>query len=576
MIVQARRILARYEPLLARTLSDALVAAWVAGVGEVSDRLPDLALPPPPGGPPPGPAAIAGDRGEPLLRFPALEAAARDLEGRRAVTRAEFDALDQDARRAAFTVARVASADAIDKVQRALTSQALAGGTLADFEAAVEQALGASALHPAHVETVFRTNLMRAYGEGLLDTLRDPLVGGEFPYLEYVAVHDSRARKEHLEMERRGLDGTAVYRRDDPIWQDFLPPWDYNCFLPETEVEGKFLAGFRSWYAGKGIQITTRSGKRLRVTANHPVLTSKGFSPAYAISKGADVLSYSRWVKDRLDSVGCGKSVVGISRPNESWLSSPGENKHNGPAVIEKVFGALYDLTVSGRVPVGADDFHGDAKCGNGYVDVVGPLWQLWIDSQPDFLKCRSEFFLAAMDEPKPFVASPCPGRLACHAAGLASDSIPRGGALLDSRLPVHSRPFKAFSFGSAANLDASVHKCRLESSPADVQLVSQLLHGFASEVSLDEVVEVVEFEFSGHVYDLQSVTGWVVANGIFCSNCRCSVIPLSLEDAAAKGVLEARRWLETGEPPGRPQWVDRPPFGPPAGWQRNRLEAYV
>src|SRR5262249_21071406 len=46
---------------------------------------------------------------------------------------------------------------------------------------------------------------------------------------EYSAVHDSRARPEHRHLERLGLDGTAVYRRDDPVILQFWPPWDYNC-----------------------------------------------------------------------------------------------------------------------------------------------------------------------------------------------------------------------------------------------------------------------------------------------------------------------------------------------------------
>ena len=31
-----------------------------------------------------------------------------------------------------------------------------------------------------------------------------------------------------MEMEKLGLDGTNVYRRDDPIWEEFLTPWDYG------------------------------------------------------------------------------------------------------------------------------------------------------------------------------------------------------------------------------------------------------------------------------------------------------------------------------------------------------------
>lgn len=49
--------------------------------------------------------------------------------------------------------------------------------------------------------------------------------------------------------------------------------------------------------------------------------------------------------------------------------------------------------------------------------------------------------------------------------------------------------------------------------------------------------------------------------------NCRCLVIPLTVDDAAARGVKEAIRWRDTGEPPARPQFVKPPPFSLPKGW---------
>jgi hypothetical protein len=41
--------------------------------------------------------------------------------------------------------------------------------------------------------------------------------------------------------------------------------------------------------------------------------------------------------------------------------------------------------------------------------------------------------------------------------------------------------------------------------------------------------------------------------------NCRCGRSPMTLEDAAAAGVVEAERWLRTGEPPRHPNWVPMP-----------------
>lgn len=49
--------------------------------------------------------------------------------------------------------------------------------------------------------------------------------------------------------------------------------------------------------------------------------------------------------------------------------------------------------------------------------------------------------------------------------------------------------------------------------------------------------------------------------------NCRCVVIPLSVEDAAAAGVREAKEWARTGHPPATRTFVKPPPFDLPKGW---------
>jgi len=48
---------------------------------------------------------------------------------------------------------------------------------------------------------------------------------------------------------------------------------------------------------------------------------------------------------------------------------------------------------------------------------------------------------------------------------------------------------------------------------------------------------------------------------------CRCSLIQLSVKDAARHGVGEAERWLRTGIEPRPPEFVPMPEFSPPPGW---------
>jgi hypothetical protein len=47
--------------------------------------------------------------------------------------------------------------------------------------------------------------------------------------------------------------------------------------------------------------------------------------------------------------------------------------------------------------------------------------------------------------------------------------------------------------------------------------------------VASDKVVKIRNFNFSGHVYDLQSIEGLYIANSIVVKNCRCALAPVML-----------------------------------------------
>lgn len=191
---------------------------------------------------------------EPVIRFPVIEEAARDLAERRIMLREDFDRLAAEARATAFTVARVGSLDALEKIRQALVEDVATGGTLRDFAAKVEEALGGSMLSAAHVETVYRTNIGQAAAAGLRQALTSPMVADEFPYVSYEATHDSRTRPEHLELEKLGIGGSSVYRADDPVILRFWAPWDWNCrciIIPLSieEAARKGVAEAREWLA---------------------------------------------------------------------------------------------------------------------------------------------------------------------------------------------------------------------------------------------------------------------------------------------------------------------------------------
>lgn len=293
LIDKARKIVAKHEPLLARTMRDSLLAAWLESA---RDTLPK-ALPPPPdesdarlapdGGPPPfkpprGPIfAEQPDEPEPVVRLPLIEEAARDLREKKVMLPADFLKLDQDARRTAFTVARVASVDVIERVKAALTEAVEEGKTLRDFRRSVGDALEGSALAKHHVEAVYRTSVAQAYSAGQKEILENPLVRDAFPYVLWVATHDTRVSTakgdDHLGMERHGQNNTAVYRADDPIFITLYPPMRWNCRCAIIPLSIEDAARHGSKEAQRWLRTNTPPTAPEFAKKPYPVVPPKGW-----------------------------------------------------------------------------------------------------------------------------------------------------------------------------------------------------------------------------------------------------------------------------------------------------------
>lgn len=234
VVALAREILAQHEPILAEVLSGAEMLAWIHGYEGLVNRLPvtiwaQLAAA---GGVPLTPSTTGGEswwREPPRIRFPLLDEAVASLKARPIVSPAMFRDLEAEAKRRAFTITADLGNDALDTVRAALAESIETGTSLRKFRKLVEERLGTSRIGAAHLENVYRTNIQTAFHEGQDALTRDPIVAAVFPYQEYFAVHDGRVRDQHLELETLGLNGTNVYRMDDPFWNLFTPPWDYQC-----------------------------------------------------------------------------------------------------------------------------------------------------------------------------------------------------------------------------------------------------------------------------------------------------------------------------------------------------------
>jgi hypothetical protein len=238
LIALARNTLAEFEPILAENLANADLAAWIAGFDAVAKKLPEWAKDQfafgagfrPPSDPPRFPSLLgAFGEDEPELRFPLIEKAADSLFERRILTPEQFRSAAATFRREAFTVASEARPDVLERIRDTLAETVQEGASLRVFREKLGDELEKSFIGPGHLETVYRTNVQQAFSEGHDRLASNPIVEALFPYQAYLPIRDARTRETHAMLAELGIDGTNIYRRDDPFWDYFTPAWEYNC-----------------------------------------------------------------------------------------------------------------------------------------------------------------------------------------------------------------------------------------------------------------------------------------------------------------------------------------------------------
>jgi SPP1 gp7 family putative phage head morphogenesis protein len=146
----------------------------------------------------------------------------------------------QEAHSIAFTVAKAARLDVLQDIRLELQRALDDGETLAEFRRNLEpmlkakgwwgeKILGGGELAPEtarlgspwRLELIYRQNMQTAYNAGRWQQQMEN--EDDRPYLQYVAVMDSRTRRSHAAMN--GL----VFRADDPVWNTFYPPNGFGC-----------------------------------------------------------------------------------------------------------------------------------------------------------------------------------------------------------------------------------------------------------------------------------------------------------------------------------------------------------
>ena len=338
-------------------------------------------------------------------------------------------------------------------------------------------------------------------------------------------------------------------------------PNSINCYLPGTVVHGRFLAGSKAHYSGKVIKIVTRSGRDLTVTPNHPIMTNRGLIPAAEVNKGDYAVAYSGKIKNTMRVTNLDRQLI-------------------DPA-IEDVFSSLSDIGKSISARVSAVDFHGDGRGMNEYIDVVTADGELVFT--PDAM-CNETLDNLALKHTNSIKAP-----VFCS-FGYNSSAITTSSSCSESWFSYStsfirgefSVPFQR-SFLASSVMEAVLVKQAANSNTAKADVFAYCLDAFSGcmsgvefisgkiffnsficvrdglkpgalhgsdninrgcikhqsnvidvipgQIFLDEVVNIVVSDYSGHVYDLQELSGLMIANGLIASNCKCSTITVLVDE---------------------------------------------
>lgn len=367
-------------------------------------------------------------------------------------------------------------------------------------------------------------------------------------------------RKQHERWSGR------VFRFDDlPVDEKFgpvLPGQAINCFPSSGKVSlaDRCHKLFRRPFRGELTTLVTESGATLEATPNHPILTGRGWLPAQHVEVGDYLFHAGRQGRHGAEA-----------------------DEAQDVAVLGDFFDALATLVgCSGKIAGSAlFEFHGDMS--DGEVDVIDVDSLLPDEWQPEICERICELLLAWADENPTDVRllGECPPYELIVHAFLPTNSIVRRFSALLALFGSHTSHARDAHFRAASYVASVLNEALPYGRPADaifarqfnlaqasgirlgdfragnlfaawmrsldsryrettltqlrgqvVGVHAEFLGHFAQTAGLieqrDRVVEKgIRKDFSGHVFNLETSSGWYSVNGIIAHNCKCTMRPV-------------------------------------------------
>lgn len=412
----------------------------------------------------------------------------------------------------------------------------------------------------ARAETIARTEL------GIATNRASLAAYGASGIVERVRIHDGT---EH-DAACASLAGRTVSLAEAQGLPSLGHP---RCLVGETEVLAPNLrASFARWFDGEVVILETAEHDVLTCTPNHPILTPEGWIVAGDLQEGDDIVRC-------LD----GERVFRLIDPD-------GDHR---PAMIQDVARALGPARggTTATVPTTAEDFHGDGADGevcvvrtngpgeldrllghtaepvgelavegadvaqeaftpSGLFDHVIPGFRYPTDSGVRSGSIGEPAFRAELGILEPMGFGGCAAQ--ASRAEPFSDKARRGaqdgGDLLGAQLlgdievAQHSKAGVLLRSATGAHGESPLAEMASEGGLPDVESGRELMGVLAGLVAPVQVVKVERRQFSGHVYNLETVQHWYIAEHIITHNCVRRFEPLITQRRAlSNGHVEGK-----------------------------------
>lgn len=278
---------------------------------------------------------------------------------------------------------------------------------------------------------------------------------------------------------------------------------EIRCFLGSTVVAAHGIErAFRRYYSGETITVRAgaEGGRVLTGTPNHPILTRRGWVAMNEIVKG--------------DHLICCDFAKRGSFANPHVDAAPTE--------FVELFDSLANAWRMERRTSRNVDFHGDGR--EAEVEIVNADLLLRNDCEASSPQHCCQVGLEATRDSQSLLKSlrTC-SRGPNDAFSGDRGSSSRGVGFCDESCSLFRRGLgvaESRSFASPSNDDSPIPEFVCKALATDPAFPTQGIECLPVGVFTSEVIEVERGTFSGHVFNLQTASGWYSASGVIAHNC--------------------------------------------------------